>query len=49
MDDLSFRNFFVFTLQDTGNRVASYEEARRQAAALLVLIEQRLGARSASG
>jgi hypothetical protein len=43
LDDLGFRNFFVFTLQDTGNRLWSYEEASKQAAGLLGMIEQRLG------
>lgn len=49
MEDLSFRNFFAFTLQDTSNRVWSCEEARRQAGELLALIEQRLGTGRASG
>ena len=43
LDDLSFRNFFAFTLQDTNNRVWSYEAARKQAAELLEIIEQQLG------
>jgi hypothetical protein len=42
LDDLEFRNFFAFTLQDTGNRVWSYESARKQAANLLALIERQL-------
>ena len=42
LDDLIFRNFFAFTLQDTGNRVWSYESARKQAADLLERIESQL-------
>ena len=43
LDDLVFGNFFAFTLQDTGNRVWTYESARKQASELLALIEQQLG------
>ena len=43
LDDLIFRNFFAFTLQDTGNRVWVYETARKQASELLARIEQQLG------
>lgn len=37
-----FRNFFVFTLQDTSGRLAAYEAARDRAAGLLDQIEKRL-------
>ena len=43
LDDLIFINFFAFTLQDTGNRMWTYESARKQAGELLALIEQQLG------
>lgn len=42
LDDLIFRNFFAFTLQDTGTRLWSYESAREQAAELLALIDGQL-------
>jgi hypothetical protein len=42
LDDLIFRNFFAFTLQDTGNRIWTYESARKQASEVLARIEEQL-------
>lgn len=42
-DNQVFRNFFPFALDDTRTRVAVYEDAREQAAALRAAIEAELG------
>jgi hypothetical protein len=42
VDNQIFRNFFVFTLQDTSSRVAAYQAARDRAGGLLDEIEKRL-------
>jgi len=38
-----FRNFFVYTRQDTDNMVAVYRFARSESEALIKLIEEELG------
>ena len=41
-DNLVFRNFFSYTLQDTTNRIAVYEAAVRQTRDLVGLIDEQL-------
>lgn len=43
LDDQLFRNFFVYTKQDTDTMVALYKMARSQSEALVELIEEDLG------
>jgi len=43
LDDQLFRNFFVYTKQDTDTMVALYKIARSQSEALVELIEEDLG------
>lgn len=43
VDNLVFRNFFFFALQDTGGRLHATKAARDQAGTLLELIEGQLG------
>ncbi len=43
LDDQKFRNFYVYTLQDIGQRLETLKSARRQAAELLEAIETQLG------
>jgi hypothetical protein len=42
-DDQIFRNFFVYTIQDTSGRLATYKKARELANQLLLQIELKLG------
>jgi hypothetical protein len=42
LQDQGFRNFFVFTLQDTGNRVTALKNARTEASELLAAIAAQL-------
>lgn len=42
-DDQIFRNFFVYTIQDTSGRSATYKKARELANQLLLQIELKLG------
>jgi hypothetical protein len=41
-DDPLFRNFFAFTYQDTGTRVAVYGSARDMAQELVKVIEEQI-------
>lgn len=41
-DNQMFRNFFAFALQDTSNRVDSYEAAKLEIAALLEVVERQI-------
>ncbi len=41
--DQIFRNFFVYTKQDTDNMVALYQIARSESGELVRLIEEELG------
>ena len=43
LDDQRFRNFFVYTRQDTDNMVALYRMARSESADLVNLTEGELG------
>jgi len=43
LQDQMFRNFFVYTRQDTDNMVAVYRFARSESEALIKLIEEELG------
>ena len=43
VDELVFRNFFAFALQDTGDRATACKAAMDQAQALLGQIEAQLG------
>jgi hypothetical protein len=43
LQDQMFRNFFVYTQQDTNAMVAQYRLARSESEALLKLIEAELG------
>jgi hypothetical protein len=43
LEDQLFRNFFVYTKQDTDNMVATYRSIRSESEALIALIEERLG------
>ena len=42
LSDQMFRNFFVYTKQDTDNMVATYRLARSESEELVRLIEQEL-------
>jgi hypothetical protein len=42
LDDRLFRNFFVYTKQDTDTMAALYKMARSQSEALVALIEEDL-------
>ena len=41
-DDLVFRNFFSYTLQDTQTRIAFYQATVKQTGDLIKLIEKQL-------
>jgi len=41
-DNQVFRNFFAFALQDTSNRVDSYEAAKLEIAALIEVVERQI-------
>ena len=43
LDDVTSRNFFGFTMQDTQAMVRAYEAAWKQSKELLVEIDQELG------
>ena len=43
LEDQLFRNFFVYTKQDTDNMVATYRSTLSESEALIALIEDRLG------
>jgi hypothetical protein len=43
LEHQTFLNFFAFTFQETDQRVRAYENARKQAAALLEDIQVQLG------
>ena len=42
-ENLTFRNFFSYTLQDTGTRILFYEETARRTRELIALIQKQLG------
>ena len=46
LDSQVFRNFFVFTMQETDNRVTAYTATRDQVAAMLELILAQIGGRT---
>jgi len=43
LDNVAFRNFFGYTIQDTQAMVGTYETARQQSTELLVEIDEELG------
>lgn len=43
VEQLSFRNFYAYSLQDTAGRLAAYEAAQKQAQKLLEQIQAQLG------
>ena len=42
-ENVTFKNFFAFTMQDTEAMVGAYEDVRRQSAVLLTEIDEELG------